>query len=213
MLEKGGSTKPFQMIAGQPALDFVNTVDNPFSATPVELLTGYDNLLRFVLQAELITERQFRELRRLAVSPEERNDVLAEALRLRKSLAALLYALLGDEDPEESTLLELEAIFKAAAAHRRLVFRSKTSTKSSLGLGWEYTDIARNIHSPVWLLAQAANDLLTSPQPLHMGRCLNPTCQWLFLDTSKNHTRRWCDMKVCGNRQKARRFSLRRAAG
>jgi len=38
-------------------------------------------------------------------------------------------------------------------------------------------------------------------------------CRWLFLDTSKNHTRRWCDMKVCGNRIKARRFKALHAAG
>jgi predicted RNA-binding Zn ribbon-like protein len=213
LLEKDGSLKPFQMIAGQPALDFVNTIDNPFAATPTELLTGYDNLLRFVLQAELITERQCRELKKHAVGREERSEVLAEALHLRESLATLLYALLENEEPGESILLDLEAIFKTTADHRQLVFRSKTSTKSSLELGWEYKDVARDIHSPVWLIAQAANDLLTSPQPLQINRCLNPTCQWLFLDTSKNHTRRWCDMKVCGNRQKARRFNLRRAAG
>jgi predicted RNA-binding Zn ribbon-like protein len=40
--------------------------------------------------------------------------------------------------------------------------------------------------------------------------CGVDTCRWLFLDTSKNHTRRWCNMKVCGNRVKARRFQARR---
>ncbi len=42
--------------------------------------------------------------------------------------------------------------------------------------------------------------------------CGADTCRWLFLDTSKNHTRRWCNMKVCGNRMKARRFQARRGA-
>jgi hypothetical protein len=87
------------------------------------------------------------------------------------------------------------------------------TTEKLLYSRWEYKDVAREVQSPVWLLAEAANDLLTSPQASHTRRCASSTCQWLFLDTSKNHTRRWCDMKVCGNRNKARRFHLRQAAG
>jgi predicted RNA-binding Zn ribbon-like protein len=45
-----------------------------------------------------------------------------------------------------------------------------------------------------------------------LRECGNPECRWLFLDTSKNHTRRWCDMKICGNRMKARRFKAQHRA-
>lgn len=36
-----------------------------------------------------------------------------------------------------------------------------------------------------------------------------PSCHWLYLDNSKNQSRQWCDMKVCGNRAKARTFYSR----
>ena len=39
-----------------------------------------------------------------------------------------------------------------------------------------------------------------------------PNCNWLFLDRSRNSSRLWCDMAVCGNRQKAKRHYLRHRA-
>jgi predicted RNA-binding Zn ribbon-like protein len=59
---------------------------------------------------------------------------------------------------------------------------------------------------PLWLLTQSATELLTSEAIHSIRDCADPSCRWLFLDTSKNHSRRWCDMKICGNRMKARRF-------
>jgi predicted RNA-binding Zn ribbon-like protein len=62
----------------------------------------------------------------------------------------------------------------------------------------------------VWLLALSAGELLMSQALQRVRACDADSCRWLFLDTSRNHTRRWCDMKVCGNRMKARRFQARR---
>ena len=179
----------------------------------MELVAAYDDLLRFVSQAGLITERQFRELKRLDPGPEERNTVLEEAVRLREALAAILYALIDHEKIPDGDLLNLETIFKHAAAHRTLASEGIESARLPPSLVWEYRGIGREMHSPVWLLAQSANDLLTSPQANLIRKCASSTCQWLFLDTSKNHTRRWCDMKICGNRNKARLFQLRQTAG
>jgi predicted RNA-binding Zn ribbon-like protein len=65
----------------------------------------------------------------------------------------------------------------------------------------------------LWAVARSAADLLISETTLaHLRECAAETCGWLFLDRSKNGSRRWCDMKVCGNRAKVRRFR-RRARG
>ena len=53
---------------------------------------------------------------------------------------------------------------------------------------------------------RAAVELLTSDEILRVRTCADDSCAWLFLDTTRNRTRRWCDMKVCGNRSKVRRF-------
>ena len=55
-------------------------------------------------------------------------------------------------------------------------------------------------------VVRAAVDLLTSDALSHVGRCADSTCAWLFLDTTRSRTRRWCDMRSCGNRSKVRRF-------
>ena len=62
----------------------------------------------------------------------------------------------------------------------------------------------------LWPIARAAADLLASPDVALVRTCSSPTCQWFFLDTSKNHHRRWCNMKVCGNRAKVRKFYAKR---
>jgi len=64
----------------------------------------------------------------------------------------------------------------------------------------------------LWALSLSAADLMLSDAIESVRACDNPECRWLFLDTSKNHTRRWCDMKICGNRMKARRFKAQRKA-
>jgi len=52
--------------------------------------------------------------------------------------------------------------------------------------------------------------LLTSSQRLNQVRqCRGDNCGWLFVDGSKNHSRRWCDMRDCGNRAKVRRHRLK----
>ena len=65
---------------------------------------------------------------------------------------------------------------------------------------------------PLWQLSENAAELLTSDKLGLLRECAKQDCRWLFLDTSKNHTRRWCDMKLCGNRMKARRFKAHHRA-
>ena len=205
-------SKPFELIAGHPALDFVNSLDDRFTS-PQERLRNYDDLLRFTHQSALLTDRQARKLKRHAsnldaaeADPQPQSAaVLHKAIQLREALATLTYAWIDDPaatSPESLTFLE--DTFKQAALHRRL--------KPENGqLLWSWKGLSQQLATPLWLLAQSANDLLTSDAILRLRACDSNTCRWLFLDTSKNHTRRWCDMKTCGNRMKARRFQARQS--
>jgi len=206
--QKALDRKPFELIASHPVLDFVNTLDDRFAeGGPIELLASYEDLLRFTAQAELIGDTQFRKLRRLMLDQAGQRAALAEAIQLREALADLMYGQVDRRTHPTSVLSVLETAFKEALSHRKLTFASEPTE----ALTWEWRGIGKNLSSPVWLLAQAANDLLTSPNFGQIRKCASPTCQWLFLDTSKNHKRRWCDMKICGNRNKARLFHQRRA--
>jgi len=61
-----------------------------------------------------------------------------------------------------------------------------------------------------WLIVRSAADLLTSDKLHDVRACSAEDCRWLFLDISKNHSRRWCDMETCGNQAKARRHYRRK---
>ena len=194
-------SKPFQLLAGHPALELVNTLDLRFSANPQELLPTYPDLLRFAAQLRLLPAEQARKLGR-TVRAQDGQLVLASVVELREALAALLYAWVDGNKPAARQVEILETHFHAAALHR------------SLGSGderlvWSWSGLEQQAELPLWKLAQSASDLLVSDDARRVKGCGDPTCRWLFLDLSKNHTRRWCDMKTCGNRMKARRHQAR----
>jgi predicted RNA-binding Zn ribbon-like protein len=200
------SPKPFELIAGHVALDLVNTLDNRFAPTgPEELLGSYDHLLRFASQSGLLTGRQVKQLKDLDALESERAEVLRQAKDLRETVAAIAYAQLDGKELPASALVTLERYFKQAGSHRHL-------TSDKLRPVWSWRGLDSQVVAPLWLLAQATADFLLSEAAFELRCCASETCRWLFLDTSKNHTRRWCDMKVCGNRMKARRFHQARMA-
>jgi predicted RNA-binding Zn ribbon-like protein len=197
--------KPFELVAGHAALDLVNTLDNRFSQNgPEELLAGYDDLLRFTTESKLLTQHQANRLKHLDSSAAERAKVLNEVKELREALAAIAYAQIDGKRLSASSLVTLEDYFRQARVHRHL-------TADQLRLVWGWRRLDHHVMAPVWLLAQATEDFLLSEGSSELRCCASQTCRWLFLDASKNQTRRWCDMKVCGNRMKARRFYARKA--
>jgi len=203
--------KPFELIAGHAALDLVNTLGDRFKHTgPDELLKSYDDLLRFLTQSGLLTARQAKKLKRLEASAAEREQVVAQVRELREALATIGYARLEESDEPgksapEAAITVLEGYFKQSAQHRILAAEGNH-------FHWTWKGLSKQIAAPLWLLAQSAAALLTSEDIAKIRSCASDTCRWLFLDTSKNHTRRWCEMKTCGNRMKARRFQSRQTA-
>jgi predicted RNA-binding Zn ribbon-like protein len=123
---------------------------------------------------------------------------------LREAAANVLYAAVESETPSDSSIRQLEKAFKDAAGHQQLLWAG-----SKLVRELPQSPVLPDL--PMWLLSLSTAEFLTSDQMHQLRSCGNPECRWLFVDTSKNHTRRWCDMKVCGNRMKARRFKAHRS--
>jgi predicted RNA-binding Zn ribbon-like protein len=183
----------------------VNTLDWRFrQGDKDELLESYDDLLGFAEQSHLLTARQARELRR-AVSASTGNRVLCEARELREALAEVFYAQLDGRNPGAAQIKVLERFLRDVRDRQKLLW-------SGTRFEWELAGVEDAPELPLWLLARAASGLVLSDHMEKLRACGDPECRWLFLDTSKNHTRRWCNMKVCGNRMKARRFKAQRKA-
>jgi predicted RNA-binding Zn ribbon-like protein len=195
------ASKPFQLFAGHPALELVNTLDLRFSANPLDLLPTYADLLRFAAQLRLLPAEQARKLGR-TVRDNDGRRVLASVIELREALAAVLYTWADGGKSADGQVKILETQFHAAALHRSL-------RSSDERLVWSWSGFEQQAELPLWKLAQSASDLLVSEDANRVKACGDPACRWLFLDVSKNHTRRWCDMKTCGNRMKARRHQAR----
>jgi predicted RNA-binding Zn ribbon-like protein len=77
------------------------------------------------------------------------------------------------------------------------------------GFEWSWDD-DDDLNRIVWPVAKSAADLLAEGDLGRVRKCGSHDCTWLFYDTSKNRSRRWCDMKGCGNRAKARRHYEKR---
>jgi predicted RNA-binding Zn ribbon-like protein len=203
------SHPPFNLCGGHAALDFVNSLDNRFGDNePVELLADYGALLRFAEQSRLLDARRARRLAQVAPAAAER--ALRSARQLREALAAALYARVDGRAMPAAKLRTLERHLHRAGRHREL--RWERGRQGSGALCWEWGRFEGQAELPVWLLAESAGELMMSETMARVSACGADTCRWLFLDTSRNHTRRWCDMKVCGNRMKARRFQARHEA-
>src|ERR1700730_3508732 len=189
----------FELCGGHPALDFVNSLDKRFlEGGPVELLADYADLLRFAEQTRLLDTRQVRRLAN-SVNPGAAARTLRSARELREAVAAY--------SPT------LERHFHSASGHRELRWEQAVENANGRpGMGWDWGRFETNAELPVWTLSQTASPLMMSDAMDRIRACGVDTCRWLFLDTSKNHTRRWCNMRVCGNRMKARRFQARREA-
>ena len=197
---------PFDRCAGHPVLDLVNTLDKRFRAEgPIELLPDYEALLRFMEQSGLLEGAQVRALaQRISGAGAER--VTDSVRELREATASTLYAAAEGSAPLPTDLRKLARHFQSARQHQEFVW---TPTEEQSKCVWEWGSSQTEADLPVWMLALQTSTLLTSDAMSRVRACASDTCRWLFLDTSKNHTRRWCDMKVCGNRMKARRFQAR----
>ena len=197
--------KPFELIGGNAALDLVNTLDWRFreEPPPEELMTDYEDLAHFAAQSRLVGDASARRLIR-NVSESKAAQVVAAVRELREAAALVLYAALDGDEAHASTIATLEGYFKRARQAQRL---REVAGK----LEWTFAQSDSLPELPLWLLSLSAAELLISDEMDRVRACGNDECRWLFLDTSKNHTRRWCDMKICGNRMKARRFKAQHA--
>lgn len=197
-------TKPFELIAGHPALDLVNTLDWRFrDSGSEELLTSYSELLRFAEESALLKPQQARQIRQKTTERSAKQALLA-VIDLRETAAEIFYALVDDRTPPQDAIKKINRHLQASQQRRSLYW-----TSSVFALQWTE---ATNTQLPIWMLAQSAADLLTDEGTALIRECANAECRWLFLDTSKNHSRRWCDMKICGNRIKARRYKAQHKA-
>jgi predicted RNA-binding Zn ribbon-like protein len=194
---------------GQLSLDFVNTVgglrDQPPSPAD-ELLDSYEDLVVWCVRLGVSSSADGERLTRAAARD---GKGARRTLRRAKQLRELIYATFrpiadGGEPPAE-LLDELRDAERNALATAHLTPAGAAAPRTAMEWTWPPP---RELADPLLPITHAAVELLTRGPLEHVKICGN--CRWLFLDQSRNHSRRWCSMNECGTQMKQRRFVERR---
>ena len=190
------------LVGGDPAVDFVNTLGGPIDGPwDDEWLTGYVDLVAWSRRAGLLAEQATATLLGRASPRGAARKAHRDAIALRAALYEVLAAVARGDAPPLPALTAVAAAHREALAHARL-----RAADGRLDWTWDDADL----RLPLWLLAAAAVDLLRSERVSRLKQCGH--CRWLFLDASKNSSRRWCSMAQCGTHAKVRRMRQRRDA-
>ena len=183
-------------------LDFANTLAYRGS-TPTESLHNFDDLVKWSGDSGVISSALAERLREWSPRhPKRIAEIFSEAIGLRELIYRVFHALGSDASPDAADLDRLNRQL------RNMPPRT-TIRRDSGRFGWAVEDSKPSAELILAPVLWSAGDLLVGPQLARLRECSNDKCLWLFLDDSKNGTRRWCSMQACGNRAKAHRHYLR----
>jgi predicted RNA-binding Zn ribbon-like protein len=189
----------YEYIGNNLALDFANTMNWHGSEQPTELVHSYTDLAQWGREAGIVTGEETAALLAEAERrPADAARILDEARRLRAAIYLIFENVIEDAPSGAATLAVLNTALSKALPHLCL-------TGTGQGFDWTWHAAAADLDRLLWPVARSAADLLVSADLARVRTCSADTCGWLFVDTSRNGSRRWCSMEVCGNRAKARR--------
>ena len=184
----GGS---FEFSGGALCLDFVNTLgDRPIGRS--EKLQQPEDLVRWAREAGVLT----------GDAPPLPARFLGRAIELRERLFRIFAGISAGTLAPPEDLRALNRELATALGHLRV------ESTAPGEFAWAFGD-HDGPERILWPVVRSAAELLTSREAAEVKVCASETCSWLFVDRSRTHRRRWCDMKSCGNRAKARRHYRR----
>jgi len=186
-----------RLLGGSLPLDFVNSVDWRASDQPIEYLVDYDALIAWSRRVGTLSPAEAASLRGRAAADSSAAQAAAQRMRRRREQLYELLAGVASGRPADPALLDEVRRWHGEAIDAGVLHQGATGIE----LGWRSDELDR----PAWPLYRSAWDLLTGPALGRVKICPADGCGWLFLDRSKNGTRRWCSMGGCGARMKMRR--------
>ncbi len=189
-------------------LDFTHTLQDRFNSQRNELLHSYSDLLAWGLYMNILKEDEAQQLLHIAEQhPQAASRSLNDAVSLREAIYRIFYTIVEEARPEQDDMDLLNTQLARAMSHACIV---EEREENHFRWDWSAASDDEKLERICWLVGRSAADLLTSDKLQSVRACAAEDCRWLFLDISKNHSRRWCDMETCGNQAKARRHYSRR---
>jgi predicted RNA-binding Zn ribbon-like protein len=193
-----------KLLGGRLCLDFVNTLDWRGTDSPQEFLTTYPDLVAWSRHAGICSHQEARKLQKLAEkSNSEAQQTLTRALKLRETIYRLFKAGIAMQNPPAEDLTAFNHNLSRSMKDSQII-------RTPHGYAW---DVSGGRSRLDWILnpvIHSAAEVLISVDRKKVKACADTACGWLFIDVSRNRSRRWCDMQDCGNRAKASRFYKKR---
>jgi predicted RNA-binding Zn ribbon-like protein len=197
---------PFQLVAGHVALDFANTLDYRFApARRIDLVPTFERFLDFCAQSGVISKAGAKGLLARTGRPEAQ-EAYGKAIRFREAADSIFRAIATKKSPRSTDLAALNELLACRTIPERITRRGAAFERA-------FDNPAGAADGPLWVILESAVQLLVSPEVRFVGTCKEKSCQWLFIDVSKSHSRRWCSMEICGNRTKSQRYRDRKTSG
>lgn len=191
------------LAGGRTCLNFVNTVGGRHPEPVREHLQDYGDLVAWSRHAGLLGEAKAQRLVEAAEQrPAEAAQVLAQAIILRETIYRIFSTIAAGISPAPADINTLNEALTIA-----LVKLEVRATETGFSWGWRQEPETLDVM--LWPVIRSAGELLTSEDLERVRECAGDGCGWLFLDLSRNHSRRWCAMNDCGNRAKAKRHYQR----
>ncbi len=192
-----------KLVGGRLCLDFVNTcAGRGDDGRPTgDRLLEYADLAAWAHRAALESgPAAYKLVADAARDPVGSAQIVERALALREAVHRMLRGVLRGKSPSAVDVTTLNREWTEALRHRAL-----SPGGAGLQLKWTGDTLDRTL----WAVAESAVQLLASPDPSRLRECGGVGCHWMFEDSSRNMSRLWCDMQLCGNLAKVRRFRER----
>lgn len=210
--------KRFEFISGALCLDFLNTLHDAGAEDPEEELSSDADLLAWAAQAGILSASEASRLEggasqnphpRAKNAPgwgtlpgKKRGSLRDDAQRLREALRQMFRRAERDGKVAPRDVETLNRLLERFPAAGRI-----DRSNGDWTMNWESQ--AGGTEKIFYAIVKSAAELVASGRWRAVRECASDTCTWMFLDTSKNHSRRWCEMARCGNRDKVQRFRAR----
>jgi predicted RNA-binding Zn ribbon-like protein len=202
MIDSIRTLNTLELVGGALCLDFANTI-NSRRHPEHDYLIHYSDLVGWANKVGILSPTQTNQLRKRAKqNPDEAENALQKALSLRELLYRLFSSTAKGSEPNKKDMETFIPIYGEALSHGRLLKKDNHYTTT-----W---NVDETFEAVLWPILHSAGELLLSEELGQVKEC--PGCGWLFLDTSKNQSRRWCSMNTCGARDKMRRYHRRQRA-
>jgi predicted RNA-binding Zn ribbon-like protein len=190
--------KPFKYVAGDPSLDLVNTVEWTRRGLELDRITSYERFTRWAEGAGVVDSRVAQHLRKAAERRPREAEVAYDAAVTLRWLLQRVFSAAVRRERSVSALEDFNVLLADALRHLRL-----SRANGDLELTWR--GMGDDFASPLWPVVWSAAKLLASEEREHIRTCGGPDCGWMYVDRSRNHLRRWCQMETCGTQAKSRR--------